>query len=81
MDKSKLKENSLLMSVALEHGGIVEDSGEYEQYYSDAPGGEFTRLKIINYDGKLYVYKEKITEDRQLNKKSECVAFYELKCE
>lgn len=63
----------------LHDGEILEDSGEYDTYYSDCPGGEFTQLKIVKHKGKIYVYKEKVVEDRELNQKRECVAFYELK--
>lgn len=71
--------NSIISDEVLKSGEIIEDSGEYETYYSDCPGGEFTQLKIIRCKGKLYVYKEKVIEDRELKQKRECVAFYELK--
>ena len=68
-----------LLEEALTNGKIIEDSGEYEQYYSDCPGGEYTRLKIVKYNEKLYVYKEKIIELSNGSKKAECVEFYEMK--
>lgn len=61
------------------NGEIIEDSGDYEQWYSDAPGGSYHRIKIVKYKGKIYVYKEKVTVNRSEEEKSECVAFYELK--
>jgi hypothetical protein len=70
---------SVISTEVLENGKIIEDSGEYETYYSDCSGGEFTQLKIVKYKDKLYVYKEKVVEDRELNQKRECVSFYELK--
>lgn len=63
----------------LRDGEIVEDSGEYDSFYSDCNGGAFTQVKIVRHNGKLYVYKEKVVEDRELNQKRECTAFYELK--
>jgi hypothetical protein len=71
--------NSVTTDEVLQDGEIIEDSGEYDTYYSDCPGGEFIQLKIVKHKGKLYVYKEKITENRELKQKRECVAFYELK--
>lgn len=60
-------------------GEIIDDSGEYDQYYSDSPGGCYHRLRIVKHNGKFYVYKEKITVERDMSEKSECIAFYELK--
>lgn len=71
--------DSVTCDEVLRDGETLEDSGEYDIYYSDCPGGEFTQLKIIKYNGKLYVYKEKVVENRELNQKRECVAFYKLK--
>lgn len=71
--------NSVTLDEVLNQGEVIEDSGEHETYYSDCPGGEFTQLKIVKYDGKLYVYKEKVIENKELNQKRECVSFYELK--
>lgn len=71
--------NSVTTDEVLQGGEILEDSGEYESYYSDSCGGEYTQLKIVKFKGNLYVYKEKVIEDHYLNQKRECVAFYELK--
>lgn len=71
--------NSIISDEVLHDGEIIEDSGEYETYYSDCPGGEFIQIKIVRYNGKLYVYKERVVEDINLNQKRECIAFYELK--
>lgn len=67
------------MDKVFQSGEILEDSGDYETYYSDSPGGEYIQLKIIKYKDKLYVHKEKIVEDHELNQKRECVGSYELK--
>lgn len=71
--------NSIISDEVLQYGEIIEDSGEYETYYSDCSGGEFTQVKIVRYNNILYVYKEKVIEDKNLNQKRECIAFYELK--
>lgn len=61
------------------NGELIDDTGDYDQWYSDAPGGTYHRMRIVKHKRKFYVYKEKITVDRECNEKTECVAFYELK--
>lgn len=72
-------DKSITVDELFRDGEIVEDSGGYETYYSDAPGGTYNRIKIVKLDGKFYVYKEKIIIDKDSSEKAECTAFYELK--
>lgn len=71
--------NSITSDKLFRYGEIIEDSEGFEPYYSDAPGGEYNRIRIVKLDGKFYVYKEKVTINTNFSEKVECVAFYELK--
>lgn len=81
MDKKIIDEalNSVTLDEVLSYGETIDDSGEYDAFYSDAPGGQFTQLKIVKHNEKFYVYKEKVIEGMDLSQKRECIAFYELK--
>ena len=72
-------DNSVTSEQLFRDGEIIDDSGEYDQWYSDAVGGCYNRIKIFKLDGKFYVYKEKITVNRDCSEQAECIAFYELK--
>ena len=72
-------DNSVTSEQLFRDGEIIDDSGEYDQWYSDAVGGCYNRIKIFKLDGKFYVYKEKITVNRGCSEQAECIAFYELK--
>jgi len=72
-------DKSITSDELFRNGEIIEDSAGYESYYSDAPGGEYHRVRIIKLDEKHYVYKEKIVINNDLTENPECVAFYELK--
>lgn len=72
-------DKSVTVDELFHNGEIIEDSEGYETYYSDAPGGTYNRVRIIKLEGKFYVYKEKITIDKDCSEKAECTAFYELK--
>ena len=72
-------DNSVTSEQLFRDGEIIDDSGEYDQWYSDAVGGCYNRVKIFKLDGKFYVYKEKITVNRDCSEQAECIAFYELK--
>lgn len=72
-------DKSITSDELFKNGEIIEDSEEYEAYYSDAPGGTYNRVRIFKLDGKFYVYKEIIIIDNNSSEKSECTAFYELK--
>lgn len=60
--------NSVTCKEVLDNGEIIEDSGEYETYYSDCAGGEFTQVKIINYNGKYMYIKKKLLKTKSLIK-------------
>lgn len=72
-------DNSITSDELFRNGTIVEDSGEYDNWYSDAPGGTYDRIRIVKLNEKYYVYKEKITVNNDSSEKTECLAFYELK--
>ena len=72
-------DNSVTSEQLFRDGEIIDDSGEYDQWYSDTVGGCYNRIKIFKLDGKFYVYKEKITVNRDCSEQAECIAFYELK--
>jgi hypothetical protein len=72
-------DKSIASDQLFQEGTIVDDSGEYEQYYSDSPGGCYYRMRIVKHNEKHFVYKERIEIAHDLSEKKECVAFYELK--
>lgn len=72
-------DNSITSDQLFREGNIIDDTGEYEQYYSDLPGGCYYRMRIVKHYEKHFVYKEKIVVAHDLSEKKECVAFYELK--
>lgn len=72
-------DKSITSDELFRNGEIIDDSGEYDNWYSDAPGGTYNRVRIIKLNEKYYVYKEKIMINNDSSEKSECIAFYELK--
>ena len=72
-------DNSITSDELFRNGEIVEDSGEFDNWYSDAPGGTYNRIRIVKLKEKYYVYREKITINNDSSEKAECTAFYELK--
>lgn len=72
-------DNSITSDELFRNGEIVEDSGEFDNWYSDAPGGTYNRIRIIKLKEKYYLYKEKIVINNDSSEKTECTAFYELK--
>lgn len=72
-------DKSITSDELFRNGETVEDSGEYDSWYSDAPGGTYNRVRIVKLNEKYYVYKEKNVVNSDLSEKIECTAFYELK--
>ena len=72
-------DNSITSDELFRNGEIVEDSGEFDYWYSDVPGGTYNRIRIVKLKEKYYVYREKITINNDSSEKAECTAFYELK--
>lgn len=71
-------DNSITSDELFRNGEIVEDSGEFDNWYSDAPGGIYNRIRLVKLNEKYYVYKEKITVNNDSSERAECLAFYEL---
>ena len=71
--------NSIMPDELFRNGEIIEDSGEYDNWYSDAPGGTYNRIRIIKVNEKYYVDRQKIIINNDLSEETECEVIYELK--
>ena len=73
-----------LQSVTLdevEKFGIIlkEKQTDYEAYYSDSPGGTWTKAVLYLYEGKQYVIVHKYIEDKDGDVTKRCLTFSERK--
>ena len=72
--------NSVTLSTVEQYGTILKSKrSDYENYYSDAPGGEWFEANLCLYEGIHYIIVYKFIETKDNDITKECIRFSEKK--
>lgn len=71
---------STTLSEVESHGVLLKTKRtDYENYYSDSPGGEYYEANLYQYNGVQYIVVYKIVDDSHGRRTKQCVQFSERK--